>query len=202
MAPRPGPRDPVAGGILYRCEVHAPSLGGCLPQHQCCARRRVNLVVVMGLDHFDVEILVQRGGDLFGQLNQQVDAKAHVAGAHDGAMAAGRFQLRDLRLCHAGGPDDVGRAGLGRDLAQRKGRLRGGKIDDGLRLGHSLKHIIADQHAQGRAAHGHAYILTDPIVPGPLQRARKPHRVAGHHGLDQHLAHAARCPCNHNTRQF
>ena len=86
--------------------------------------------MVMGLDHLYVEILVQSGGHLFGQLHQQVDPEAHVAGPHDGRVARGRFKLCDLIVRHAGGADDMGGTGLRCGMGQGDGCLGCREVND------------------------------------------------------------------------
>ncbi len=53
---------------------------------------------VVGLDHLDVEIGIERRRDLPGDLDQKIDAQAHIAGAHDHGMAGGGGDFRQVVL--------------------------------------------------------------------------------------------------------
>src|SRR4029077_2404942 len=56
------------------------ALGSGAAQHQGRTRRRVDLVAMMHLEHLDIEVGVERLGDLAHQGAHEVDAEAHVAG--------------------------------------------------------------------------------------------------------------------------
>ena len=84
-----GPGDPVAATVGDVIQRHAQPLGRGLPEHQGRTRRRVDLLVVMGLDHFDIEVLAKCLGHLAGQAHQQVHPQRHVAGPDHDGMAGG-----------------------------------------------------------------------------------------------------------------
>ena len=86
---------------------------------------------------------------------------------------------------------------IGRDLGEGECRFRSGEINDRLRALHRLCRVIGHDHANGSAAHSNADILTDPRMSGTFYRTRQMHPVAGRNLPNQHLAHAARSPCNH-----
>ena len=85
----------VAAARRMRREIDAAAFRRRAAEHQRGAGRRVDLLVVMHLEDFDVEAVVERLGHALGQRREQIDAEAHVAGLHDHGALGG---LRDLRL--------------------------------------------------------------------------------------------------------
>ncbi len=157
-------------------------------------------MLVVRFDHLDIERLVERGGDLFGELHQQVHAKAHVAGADDRGVAGGGVKLGDILARQAGGADHVHGAGLGGERGQRHGGGRRGEVDHRLGLRHRVKRVVGDGHAKRGPAHRLADIAADPVVPRSFQRTHQPGRRAFVHQLHQHPAHPARCPVDDDPR--
>ena len=94
-------------------ELDAAALGGGLAEHQRRAGRGIDLVPVVHLEDLDVEVGVERFGDLAREGRQQVDAEAHVAGLDDGGVARGRGDLGLVRGRETGGADDVHDARVG-----------------------------------------------------------------------------------------
>jgi len=78
-------------------------------------------------------------------------------------------------------------------------RFGGGEINDGLGAGNRLQRVIGDGQADVGPAHRRPRIHAHPIVACPFDHAHQPHLVAGQHGFDQHLAHAARSPCDRDA---
>ena len=62
----------------------------------------------------DVPVDAERPGDLFDQPGEQVDAEAHVAGAHDHRVARGGLEPGEVVFAHAGRADDMDDARLRR----------------------------------------------------------------------------------------
>ena len=80
MSPRlRSPVWPSRTRTLGLVELDAAALGRRLAEHQRSARRRVDLVAVVHLEDLDVEVGIERLGDLARHRRQQVDAEAHVA---------------------------------------------------------------------------------------------------------------------------
>ena len=50
-----------------------------ITKHQGRARGRIDLHPVMHFNDLDIEVVPERGRNLFGQGDEQVDAEAHVA---------------------------------------------------------------------------------------------------------------------------
>ena len=195
---RPG--DAVAPAVAHVGQFNAAPRCGSLSQHQGGARWRVNLVTVMRLDHFDIKIFVQRGSDLFRQLHQQVDPKAHVARAYDDSMMRGAVDSGDVVIRQASRADHMHRPRLRREASKSDRGGGGGKVDNGLRFCKGRDRIVRDSHAQRSAAHRRADILSDPSMAFAFKRGDQMAGVRLRDSLHQHLPHAARSPRNHDSR--
>ena len=192
----------VTAPVGHIGQIDPAPFGGGLTQHQRRARGRIDLVVVVAFDDLDIEILVQRSGDLFGQLHQQVDPKAHVARPHDHRVTRGRLQPGDLLIAHAGGANHMHTTRLRRQRSKFQRRFGRGEVDHGLRLRKCFQRIVGHGHAQRGTAHGRAHVLTDPVVTGAFDHADQSRLIALRHGLDQHLPHTARSPCDDDPRNM
>lgn len=87
-----------------------------LAKHERSSGRSIDLVPVMGLDDLNVKVLIEGCRDLPGNLDQQVDPKAHVAGPDNRGMKRGRRDSLMITIGQTGGSDDMNRACLGREL--------------------------------------------------------------------------------------
>jgi ribosome-binding factor A len=195
-----GAGDPVAATVGHLVKRDAPPFGGGFTQHKGRPRRRIDLLVVMRLDDLDIEIGVERGGNLLGQLGQQVDAKRHIPGANNHSMARGGVDGGKVGPAEAGGADHMNGAGLRGEAGEFHGRGGGGEINDSLRLGKGFDRIIGDDHAKRRTTHRLAHIAPDPSMTLALDRADQ---MAGIHLVDradQHLPHTPRGACNYDSR--
>lgn len=153
----------------------------------------------MGLDDLDIPVRVEGGGNLAGQLGQQVDAKAHVAGADDDGVARGRpepFKVSGLQPCR---PDDMDRARLRGKRREFDAGVGRGEVDHRLRLREGVERVVRHRDAQRRAARRGPDVLPDPGMARPFHGADKTRPVRGGDKLDQHLAHAARSAGNHDA---
>ena len=56
----------------------------------------VDLHAMMHFDDLDVIFGPQRAGGLFDERGEEIDAKAHIARAHDDRMARGGLELRQM----------------------------------------------------------------------------------------------------------
>ena len=195
-----GTGDAVAAPIRHIRQRHTAPGSGSLAQHQRGAGGRIDLFIVMCLDHFNVEILVQCGGDHPGQFGQQVDPKAHIAGAHDHRVAGRGVDFFQIAVAEPGGADHMHGAGLCRQGGKCHRRGRGGEIQHRLRCRKNLQRIIADRQPKGCAAHCGAKILADPGVADLFDGTDQPRLGRGQNRSDQHLPHPARCPRDHNPR--
>src|SRR5215208_4949889 len=109
-------------------QVHCSSFGGRAGEKQGCARGRVLLGPVVGLNDLDIVALAELGRDLAHHLAQQVNPDAHVRGAYDGDAARSLLEPLHMLSREACCPDDV-RSVVGEVLY---GRLRGGELDQDL----------------------------------------------------------------------
>jgi len=128
-------------------EIDAAAFRRRAPEHQRGAGRRVHLPVVMHLQDFDVEGIVERLGDAPGERRQEVDAEAHIAGLHD-HRALGRV----LDPCFVGssqtrGADDVDLAALGRERGKGDRRRWRGEVDNAVGLGEQRRRVTAELDA-------------------------------------------------------
>jgi hypothetical protein len=117
-------------------------------------------------------------------------------------MAGGGSDLGQIRRIEAGGPDDMGGAGLRGQGSKAHSGSRGGEIDHRLRLRKGLQRIIGHGDPQRRTAHRHTHILTHPVMTRALQGGHQTGRPRGVDMLDQHPAHAARCARDDDPRQL
>ena len=127
--------DAISAPVCDIIERHPPPLGGGLAQHEGRAGGCVDLVAVMRLDHFDVEIRIQRSGDASGQANQKIDAKAHIACSNNHRVAGCSCNFLQILRLEAGGANNMHGPGLrseGREF--HAGRWRG-EVDNGLCIG-------------------------------------------------------------------
>ena len=62
--------DSITTAVAHILEVNATTLSCRFTQHQRSARGCIHFHVVMRLDHFNVEVLIQRRRYLFRQLRQ------------------------------------------------------------------------------------------------------------------------------------
>ncbi len=83
------------------------------PEQQSGAGRRIDFLIVMHLENFDVERGIERLGHALGQRRQQIDAEAHIAGLDDLGRLGRVLDLAFVGGAQAGGADDVHLAGLG-----------------------------------------------------------------------------------------
>ena len=198
MAMLAGAGDAIATGVFCNIKVNAAPVRRCLTQHQGGAGGCVDLVVVMRLDHLDVEILIQCGSHLFGDLHQQVHPEAHVARLNDRRVAAGMGQGLMVAVIHAGGADHMHTAGLCSQLGVRDGGVGRGEVDYCLRIDDRVNRIGVNHHAGCCPAHAVAQIAPRPIVARAFRHRDQMRGVAVIDQLDQHLAHPARRPhyCN------
>jgi ribosome-binding factor A len=191
IAPLSRAGDAIAPTIRHVAQINTPPFGRGLAQHQRRARRRIDLLVVVIFDHFDVVILVERRRDLARQQGEQVHAKAHVAGTHHNRMARCGFDLCKVILGQPGGSDHMHRPRLRREFG--KGHCRGGcgKVDHRLGAGETVQRIIRHDDTHRRSTHGRAHILAQPVMASALDRTGKMHPGVLNDLGHQHLPHAS-----------
>jgi len=203
MAEKPmvdGSRSPVMpsrvdGAVL---EVAAQRVGDDLAHLERGARGCVDLVAVVRLDDLDVVAGRHGLGRHFEQLEGDVDAHAHVGRHHDRDVLGDLGDLGLLRVAEAGGADDGLHAQLAADREVRERALGASEVDEHLRVlqacaqvGHDGHAAVETQEGAGIGAQGRA--ADDVEGAGQAQVGR----IA--HGLDQHVAHAARSPGDGNA---
>ena len=185
-------RDPVTTPVRHILERFATAFRRSFTQHQRGARRCVYFLVVVRLYHFNVEILVERGRDAFGELDQQVYAEAHIACTHQCRRLCRSLKRLQLFIAHACRAYNVNATGAGGRLGKGNCCCRCGKIDHGVRDGKGFVGIIGHDNPARGTAHHLTKVATDPVVTRPLEHRRKFGLFRGIHGLHQHLAHATR----------
>ncbi len=155
---------------------------------------------MVALDDLDVPFVAQRLRDLAGDLRQQVDAQAHVAGAYDDGAAPGFGDRLQVVVRQAGCADHVHDARLRGLPGEGDGRCGRGEVDDRLRAAEGLVRIIGDRDAAFSTAQRGAQIAADPVVAGAFQRADKGQPSVLLDLVHQHPAHAARYARHHDAR--
>ena len=158
-------------------------------EQQRGAGRRVDLLVVMHLDDFDVEFIAEGGGDALDQRGEQIDAEAHIAGFDD-PRPFGRRRDDFFRLGgEAGGADHVHEAVRGRVFDQHRGGGRDGEIQHAVGCSQDGRGIGA--HLDAVAAHPREFagILPDRGGTRRLQRAGQNGAAGFGNCLDQGPAH-------------
>ena len=121
-----------------------------LAQRKRGAGRRVDLVLVVHLQDFDVEVGAEALRRQLDQLQQHDDADAHVRRVDDGNARGQRGELRLLRRGQPGGADDRGGAvpRAGRDVRQRAFRPR--EVDQHVGGAHRGVDVAADDRRRWR----------------------------------------------------
>src|SRR5207253_1958443 len=77
---RPGSRVTVARAHRMPAEIDAAAVRRRLAEQECGSRRRVDLVLVMHFENFNIEFIAERRRDLLDQRGEEIDAETHVAG--------------------------------------------------------------------------------------------------------------------------
>ena len=130
-----------------------------LAEHQRGAGWRVDLVLVVHFEHLDVEVGVERCGDLARQCDQQVDAEAHVAGLDDRRVARRGLDRRFMLGREARRADDVDDARVGGETGDLDADVGHREIEDAIHL--------------ATMSSGSSVILT-PRLPTPASRPASP----------------------------
>ena len=196
-----GAGQTVPAAVAVIGQGDAAPFGGGLPQHQCCARGGINLHAVMRLDDFDIPIGVQSGGDFLGEAGQQIDPKAHIAGADDHRMAGGGLQFLQVRCLQPGGADDMHGAGLRRQRGEFHRGGGDGEVDHRLSAGKGVERVVGDSDPQVCSTHRRPQIAADPGVTAAFDRTHQPRLVRRRDHSHQHLTHPAGRAGNDDTRQ-
>jgi hypothetical protein len=156
----------------------------------------VDLVLVVGLDHFHVVTLAQRAGGLFQQAQHHVHAHAHV-GCKDHTHAlrqAGDLSL--LRRREAGGADHGAHAQFGAQGQVGQGAFGAGEIDQhiGLRPGRHACRLRRSRPCRGRQRRPR---------PGPAQGCRhSPAPLPAGHRARPARPQPACGPCGRRLRRW
>ena len=82
----PALRAPVWPSRLlteFLVELDATAFRRRTTEQQCRAGRRIDFLVVMHFQDFDVERIIERLGHALGERREQIDAEAHIAGLDD-----------------------------------------------------------------------------------------------------------------------
>jgi hypothetical protein len=119
----------LARVVCNFAELDAAPRGRRFAERECCARRRVLLVTVMGFEDLDVVARIQLSCSQLNELEQQVHAEAHVRRNHDRDFAGGGSDLGTLRVVVTSRADDERplRSHTGSEIGG--GRLRQRELD-------------------------------------------------------------------------
>ena len=119
----------VAAARRVLCQIDAAAFGRRAAEQQRGAGRRVDLLVVMHFEDFDVVVVVERRRHALDQSGQQIDAETHVAGLDDSRAARCLRNHRFLFGGMAGGADNVDEAGGGGQFGKRQCRSGNSELD-------------------------------------------------------------------------
>jgi hypothetical protein len=150
----------------------------------------VHLVAMMGLDDLDVVASRECACGLLDELEDHIDAHAHVRGEHHAHPLRERTDARLLRGVEAGGAHHRPYACLRAGLQVGHRALRPREVDEHLRVSQRLVQVARDAHAAGQAGEG-GRIAPDGRAAGDVERAGQHEVVGGQHRLHQHAPHAA-----------
>jgi len=179
----------VAAAHRISVEVDAAAFRRRAAEHQRGAGRRIDFLVVMHLEDFDIEGIVQRLGDAPRQRRQQIDAEAHIAGLHDHRRLGGVLDLGLVGGAQAGGADDVHLAALsGESREGNRCRWRG-EIDDAVGLLQERRGVARKLDAVLRQAGQHAGIPADQRRARVFQRTGQRKILVIGDRLNQRAAH-------------
>ena len=189
----PGLRAPVWPSRLateWPVEIDAAAFGRRAAEQQRGAGRRVDLLVVMHLQDFDVERLVERLRHALRQRRQQIDAEAHIAGLDD---HGGLCRVLDLRIVarryRPVVPMTCTLPALAASAAKPTRRHRRGEIDDAVGLRQQRPCVAGQFDAVLGKAGQHACIPADQRRARVFQGARKRKLLVVGDRLDQRAAH-------------
>src|SRR5215831_9802869 len=110
----------------------------------------------MHLENLDVELVIERFGNLPHHGGQEIDAEAHVAGFDDAGPERRRRDDLFMLCGEAGGADDVDKTMGGRLSDQRHAGMGNRKIDEAIRMGEQRRCFRADRDAGPRPANSPA----------------------------------------------
>src|SRR3954447_20049861 len=98
--------DAIEPAQLLECR--ASPFGGRLPQEQCGARGRVDLIAVMHLQDLDIPIGSEPRRRLLDKLTEEVDAERRIRRMDDCNLASSLLDLRAVLGLEPGGADEDG----------------------------------------------------------------------------------------------
>ena len=180
----------VAPALRALVEIDAAAVRRGASKHQRRARGRVDLLVVMHFENFDVEVLIERLGHALDQRRQQVDPETHVAGLDDHRALAGLRDQLVVLSAQPGGADDVHQPPARRELGEGDGRRRHGEVEEPVGLREQRLDLGGHAHAvlaQPRKLTG---ITADHGRSRRLDRAREGRAVHRRNGMDERASHA------------
>ena len=126
-------------------EIDAAAFRRRAAEHQRGAGWRVDLLVVVHFEDFDIEIGIKRFRHALDQRREQIDAQTHIAGLdHHGALRRGRDQ-RVVLLRQARGADDVDQPRPRRELGKGERRCRRREVEEAVGLGEQWRDLGADR---------------------------------------------------------
>ena len=122
----------------------------------------------MHFDDLDVEVRVQDGGNLAGQLGQQIDPDAHVRRPHDRNLGGAVGHHCVLLRLKARGSRNQRRPGLGGEPGMGHGGFGNGEIQDHVGSPEQALGLVTDNNAKRFEARLRAQVAADRLNPWVL----------------------------------
>ncbi len=143
-------------------------IGGSLAEHKGSARGCIDLIAVMHLDNLNVKIFPERGRHLACQGDEEIDAKAHVAGLDDHGLLGGLLDGSLACRIQAGRADDVDGCMLCGALCKGRGGLRAREVEDGAGGSDDGFAVVADRNTKVPQSSKFANVLAERGTTGPF----------------------------------
>ena len=151
---------------------------------------RIDLVPVVHFDDLDVVVVAEALRGKRDQLEQHVDADAHIRRIDQRDRSAGLGQRFFVGLAQARRADHRADAGAGAGVDVSNRRRRPGEVDQDVGVAERSGKVGTDHHA-GDLSERPAGIVAQQRAAGDLQRGGKLHVLLTKDRRDQRLAHAS-----------
>ena len=139
------------------------------PRPKRRATRCVDLVAVMRLVDLGIEAFVERARRQLGELEQHVDAQAHVRRHHDRNALGDRLDLGALRCVVAGRTDHERTTESATQTRVDERRRRQGEVDRDVGIGQGSIRLVGDGDREWRNSGEHAGVLPSDTSPGAVK---------------------------------
>ncbi len=183
-------------------QITAQRIGNHFTHAQCGTRWRIDLVPVVRLDDFDIDIIAQHPRSHIQQLEAKVDTHAEVGGEHDWNVLASFGQQLLLFDCKTGRADDHRLAVLAAEREVLQGHRGVSEVDQYIELVGNLGQVVGQQHANSAKCRQLSGISPDQRAVRAIDRRSQPRARCLLHGFDKGFAHPPRrahhCNTSHN----